>query len=607
MSTPRRIKIIWGASKVIRGRWYLGLFGLYDRHEGLREDGIAISLRGLLVWCGSLLLAGWLAVTSLAFWFWQRNPHNLLTYGDAFLYPLRRAEIAEKKGRAYLAQGTELARAGRWFDAEKFLRVGLARYPRDLNARLLLAQFYQAVNQHSLAFRTLREGLGADYPGRAYLTAFFRLTSLAEDWSALAETSERYLAVATERQLAIEQRWLRERRHEALQAAGRHAEALRLAEAELPGPMRDERRILALLGLGRINDARAILTAWRAQPETDLRHLSRLEARVAREAGQLDDLERALTELRRLAPDEPAAFVYGIVQRALASRTTAAEAALTDYLFRFGGFPGNLVLVAAPLAEIGQLALLEQVVAAARERGHPLEPLLAHLIDSQLAHGRWTDAAASIAALPPPADASQFTGRIWRNWLNALVDAALDSGEPAQQALLDLFRGPPWAMGMYRRTLDALRRAGRIATAVEIVGYGLKTYPNNPWLQAQATELGAQLEAQRAREEQARATTAAAPAPPPPPATEGTDALLAQLQASQRAGDATALLRAARLLLTGDRARAESAVALAREWARSGDTVSTDLLLREVLRRHEGFPPARRLQQELAPPAPGEK
>jgi hypothetical protein len=48
----KRIKFIWGASKVIRGRWYVGLVGLYDRHKGVRENGIAISVRGLLAWGG---------------------------------------------------------------------------------------------------------------------------------------------------------------------------------------------------------------------------------------------------------------------------------------------------------------------------------------------------------------------------------------------------------------------------------------------------------------------------------------------------------------------------------------------------------------------------
>ncbi len=61
-----RIKFIWGAGRVIRGRWYLGLFGFYDRVEGEPDSGLAISLRGVLAWgaaCGALAYVG--AATAL--------------------------------------------------------------------------------------------------------------------------------------------------------------------------------------------------------------------------------------------------------------------------------------------------------------------------------------------------------------------------------------------------------------------------------------------------------------------------------------------------------------------------------------------------------------
>src|SRR5581483_6202148 len=42
----RRVKFIWGASRVIRGRWHLGLFGRYERRNDLPRDlGLAISVR----------------------------------------------------------------------------------------------------------------------------------------------------------------------------------------------------------------------------------------------------------------------------------------------------------------------------------------------------------------------------------------------------------------------------------------------------------------------------------------------------------------------------------------------------------------------------------
>ena len=64
----RHLKFIWGASGVIRGHWYLGLFGIYDRVEGSRGDGLAISVRGLLLWLGAAGLAAYLSTATLVFW-----------------------------------------------------------------------------------------------------------------------------------------------------------------------------------------------------------------------------------------------------------------------------------------------------------------------------------------------------------------------------------------------------------------------------------------------------------------------------------------------------------------------------------------------------------
>ena len=34
----RHVKVIWGSSEVIKGHWYLGVFGIYDRVEGKHDD-----------------------------------------------------------------------------------------------------------------------------------------------------------------------------------------------------------------------------------------------------------------------------------------------------------------------------------------------------------------------------------------------------------------------------------------------------------------------------------------------------------------------------------------------------------------------------------------
>jgi hypothetical protein len=63
-----RLKFIWGASQVIKGRWNDGLYGFNDRVEGVPDSGLALSVRGLLAWSTSLVLAGYLAAASALLW-----------------------------------------------------------------------------------------------------------------------------------------------------------------------------------------------------------------------------------------------------------------------------------------------------------------------------------------------------------------------------------------------------------------------------------------------------------------------------------------------------------------------------------------------------------
>ena len=59
------------------------------------------------------------------------------------------------------------------------------------------------------------------------------------------------------------------------------------------------------------------------------------------------------------------------------------------------------------------------------------------------------------------------------------------------------------------------------------------------------------------------------------------------------------MLATARLLLTGELTGADKVLEVAREAAAAGDRAAAQHLVKEVLRRHEGYPPARRLQVEL--------
>lgn len=90
---------------------------------------------------------------------------------------------------------------------------------------------------------------------------------------------------------------------------------------------------------------------------------------------------------------------------------------------------------------------------------------------------------------------------------------------------------------------------------------------------------------------------------PPGPAPDEETALLARLRAARERGEIPAMLAAARLFLTGDRARSLRLLGVARDYAARGDAATAIALTKEVLRRTADFPPAKRLLAELEPAA----
>lgn len=639
---PPRIKLIWGGAKAIRGRWYAGLFGFYDRVEGVPDSGLAISMRGVLGWSAALAAAGYVALASVVYHaFWAKNPYNRLTYADALLYPLRRAEIAEKKGQAFLAQGQALFHEKKYHDAANLLRLGLARAPGDLAARRTLAQYYLLANQRPMAVRVLQEGMANGYPGREYLQTLFAAAEQAEDFALVFEATDRLSATAP----AEDRRWLQERRFAALAGLGRHAEALALAEQAGDGETTREQRVLALLALGRTGDALAALANWKRQPEANRATVARLTVRTCREAGRFEEMETALAELRALAPADPAPLVFGVVQWAMAGRAEAARAALDDYVFRFGGSAANLLLVAEPLGQIGDAALLERCRAAGKERGFPLQRIQSLLVEALVQRGTWAAARQELEDMPKATGREAALAELWREWMRRLIEAAEKPTEASRLALQEFLRQRPWPMQIFKRTVETLRAAGGQEAVRETLALASRTFPASPWVQEETKRLD-ELVAARAGKEGGRGTAAESSRdadveldertfwgrlenavaekrwaeaerriqlafsarPAPSWLSESEAALrLMQVRVGHGLGDMTTVLAATKLYLNGDGRRSQQIVEAAQEFVRGGDKAMAAALVREVLRRAPDFTPAKKLAAELNPEGSAEK
>jgi hypothetical protein len=631
------IKLVWSPRR-LAADWRLGLWGEYRRSDG-GPWALAVSARGMLLWGGGFVFVGYLAAAAALLVWLDRKPYNSITYTDLAL-PWRWSHLEEKRGAALITAGLEDLRQKKWGVALQKLTIGLTRNPPSTKARLALAEFALAQNNRAKAEQLLREGLSYGWPGRDYFDRLVKLAGSGENFTLLLASTDLALAqLAGKAQLDADRQWVMRQKLSALLAAGRTDEAARLAETEgeTQGPVMREFRTLALLKAGQPAAAVDFLTQWQtaaARAPIELTQTRRLLVRAYREANRLDDMNGTLDALRAESPTTPDPYIYGIVQRLLANRRSEAEKTLADFRLRFGSRLVHLVRLAAPLGEIGEEPMLLQLIAAAREQSLPLLELHRALVVAQVKNGHWADATSTLAVMKPAMAADDATGQMWFEWMSHITTAATSPASDAQEALTNFARPHPFPLplALYLDTLAALRRAGRAATAVQVLTIARGAYPDSPSLKEQEAPLATALAAAQAAAPalpslarptvapeaeffralddplknadpaaalaQVRAARAAAPAWL---ATRDEELRRTEIILAARLNDPVALSTAANLWLTTSTARLNAAVALARQLHEANLADSAARLLGATLRKSPGFAPAVRLLAEWSP------
>lgn len=636
-----RIKLQWGASRATPGDWYLGLFGLYVRKSG-GGRGLAISLRGALAWACLFMVAAYFAGAGYYWWKQDQKPYNYVRYSDVLLYPLssaKREQVRELQGQALIAAANEDLNNQIWSRGMMNLRLGLDRYPKDLKARLRLAQLFVAYRLRGKAEETIMQGLDFGWPGRTYFQASIELAGAGEDHELIISICDRGLALHDPaRHPASERRWLIEQRIRALLAAKRNEEAISYAEKEMnqvDDNTISELRLLALLQAGRKDEAVVFAEAWRARAGAEPAAL-RLLARVYREAGRLDDMSRILTEVRTRNPASPRPHVFAMIQYFLAGRDADGRALLDDYIFRYGGTEANYALAAEPLAEIGRGDEVDVLLAAAAERGIKDPRLFLSKLLLLITEKRWAEATRQIedirASLPAGSDRASLL-----EYYQHLIGAAADPADGAQSSLTDYVRMRQLPMAIYRQCIEVLRRAGRMETARQIVTFADGVFPSNSFLAEARASLEQDIAARAAAAEAARPVVAPAEALTSAARFKGELdrvaaekgpagglALLRDLRQARpawmaeqeeflglrelelvAAGDDLAALQGAiRRYLTADRNRLQQVISVATRLHEENRKEEARLVLAEILRRTPGQPRASELMARWFPVVP---
>ncbi|MET0263214.1 MAG: hypothetical protein ABW223_09975 [Rariglobus sp.] len=646
MAFPK-IKLCWNGSRV-DAEWHLGLFGFYQRGtSGSRLRGVVVSLRGLLAWLGGLMVVAYFTGAA-ALWFWlDRRPYNYVTYTDLVL-PTRWSGIEKLRGQALIAEGMDDIKARKWGEGLAKLRIGIARNPDEINARLTLAEIFIAMKARKQAIDIYDGGLDVRYPGRNYVETMVKSAAQSENYDWWIKTCDRALALVKDHPaLAEERRWLIRQKLAALVAADRTEEALAVADAEgeTTSPTISEFRVLALLKSGKPNEALAFLKDWEARADSrEDPQILRLQVRAFREAGDIASMDRALEALRQQAPSDPRPYVYGIVQRLLAKQRVSATATLDSFLLRFGSTTEYLQMLAAPLAEIGERPMLEQLIGYAKQQGFALEPFRRFLIQALIGAGEWRAASVAIAEV----DTAQKTGTAatWYEVMEAQIQAALDPSAGAQSNLVNLVRGRQFTLSFYKDLIENMRKAKRPSTAREVITFAQGMYPQNSVIETWRKELDGEIAAAQAANE---AALVAIPRPVPKPAASTPAApreafveapFMAQVDELSKAGDyagalqrirdvrranptwlsgrdleltrseirfhghsgdSLALRTAARLYITGDRLRSAQMIEIARELHTAGKKDEAVLLLKELVAKTPDYTLAQRLLAEWSP------
>lgn len=641
MKIPR-IKLQWGTARQQPGNWYLGLLGFYERKGGGRSRGLAISMRGILLWGFAACVAGWFAAAGYVFWKWEQRAYNYVRYVDILLYPIRKDEITKLRGQAMIAEGFDQLKKNNWRGGVQLLRIGLEKHPRDLKARLEIAKFFIAAKVRAKAQETLLGGFSDTYPGRTYIEAAIMVASSGEDSELVIEICKRALALHQKgRHPEADRRWLVEQHIRALLAEQRSDDALAFAEAqagEIDDAVLSEPRLLALLQAGRLPEAVAFVETWRGRAGTTPQVL-RLQARTYREAGRIDDMTAVLDEILRQDPTDARSRVFSIIQNLLAGRDEAGRAQIEDFIFRFGGTRENYALLAEPLAEIKRRSELEHVISAADDRGIRDPRLAASRLQVLITERDWAEANRQLEAVRAllPADAVARATLI--DLLHVLIAAASDPAEGRQSTLVDYIATRQLPMSIYRQCVEVLRSAGRTETALQVVRLAEGVFPANRFLLATRRTLESEIAAAKAAAEANRVVKTASAAFDSPatfyPAlaeaekTQGIAAALAlarelrvlrpnwladqdanlayqELQLHAKGDDIVALQGAVRRYLNNDQGRIRNTLAVATTLFEAGRKDEARLVLEEVLRRVPDQATARSLKTKWFPPKPAQ-
>ncbi len=653
MGMPR-ISFSWKPTISGRERWRWGLFMMVPSKSGRRQR-LRIMVRGLLLWLAGLAVMAYVAAASALFVWLDRRPHNLVTWSDCLLVPVRWDEIQRKRGDSYITAGLAAMEAMNWSEAVLKIQAGLVKSPDNRSGRQRLAYFFIAAGQRERGLKLLLEGMQRGFPGRETVEAFIEICLAGEDYALALEGLESCLqqsGAAVQR----EHQWLVEQKARVLMVDGRYEAALRwVAEQPESSDLLEEVRVVALLSLKRFDDAHAALADWGARATSAANSgVLRIGVRLARESGDLAEMRALLDRMQERAPTDPTPWIYRTVQEWLAGNEAAAMAAQDTFFMRFETRPVAMLRMAQPLVEAQAWPLFHRLAERARLLGVSDVRWQQLQFEAAMKQQRYGAALALVEAMEPEDDSTPAARRLrfWRDLQRAYA-THLSTGETrAGEELLQIARTGAVALPALKSMAVTHERAGQPMTALQLMELAAQRFPGSEDVRSETQRLrqlvgetervalalpeipdGAPLDLDDVRGEQTAVSTDHTrllgsarlflqrcdelieaqswgelegllrdlrQQRPPWMNANTAELLVREIELNLGQRDWPALLTNVRFRLDGSLNRALEIMNVVRRLDAEGERAAAQRVLAEVERRYESFAPARRLREDWA-------
>lgn len=471
----------------------MGLFSFYTHVEGRRYSGLAVDLRGLLIWTLGTALFGYLGAVTVLFSVWSRNKNLDLGYGEMLLLPRNWDSIQARRAQVSVNAGLLAMDLGRWADADMLIRSGLQRDPGLLVGRCQLASLCLATGRWAQGASFLEGGFAHRYPGLPYIQDAFAVAQRADDLARSTGWCRQLINRFGVSMPAGDRSWLLVREAQLFLAQGQYRELIALSSA---GPNRTnpglrELRTLALLKLGDWSQALDELNRWSlGHPKYDLL-VTCLRAQAFRRGGKLDAMDAQLDLACSMAPKEPAVLLFSSTERFQAGQFESANLALESFLGRFGS---NQALVESAMDRLFELKDgrgMDRLLQFAREMGGPLKQLLISKAVFDLNETNIRQSRTLFAELGAHWNLQSGRERFLRDYFQLLDSAATDVGDGPRLRFEYFCRDHSLEWADFSCAVRVLASFHREKAAMRILDVALERYPCSYHLAALKMEIQA--------------------------------------------------------------------------------------------------------------------